>query len=954
MMIRMMNEDNAAQAPAGATRTTTIGSDHSELDRALQSTNFLSENEATTQRGASYGVRLSPNPFGVPRNLQYSATPGNAHGKVAYGPPVEGIQHCQEVAANFDDEFLDNILTVMSETSYIHIDPRYTGEYLYPSEVGCDMCDYRKTALPHIKLKYTAEIDTKCAKQDNCMYSIVDGEVPKHYNNTQPLVSLRCIAEHIRPHENGEDTAYIPKAEFWVLTPLFNLLKLKLSRARYEPNLLRGVYSLVGTLGIEVSMPLVQVTVDCWIAELRYLHSRTISAILDQKGTDNLRYVLYDSLEPELGKFIGVQEYHAPIIRSSVDYVGKMDYEFRDFKILGKYKHLNALKANEPVLYKETLWEALGKMRDGEKDRSPTHTTMFFELRGVHATFTEYTPNAHNRQFGAKRLLAQIDPKIKEQGEKLSQAMMTTLNPRMNDILKRREHLSANRLAKIHLEEATVVHDCETAEMVAFTKYLLRNFGYSYCRQMINLVDRSIREIYSAFLDGAIARLPVHSLRELYLRIRGPKARERDFMLANNVVHDENDILLKKATAEVKVEYAKPGKVPRLFVSMYVAFLYNFHIMFLVKLVLHGGHYITTRLFGKVVSGSVFILVKPQPNDLHSIFNMMCSSSVYINSPSIVAAVSGDDCIMNITDGVMTLQCNTDAIACDAHQGSLGFGILGVGTCAFDEPIGFGTVKQAMVPIQIGDVVVEMPDAALGSGNTATTTVNSITSALVVKATSIALAQHLTKDFLNREERQKSLIEVVQKGANMVGHEVTVEIAQSPHHYQFLKRSPFYDPQTCTWLPYLNMGAIFRKLGCLSGDMTSLTLGVTASQFRKMDHKARMEAYVGGVVAGLVNEPTNPIMAALRTRFPPVQGIVLEKSVLRQDIFTGEVTKCLSSLDNTDAIMHRYDLTLEDLRDFAQQLINLQVGQICTSRAMTAFLLVDYGLKPTSTEEKLS
>lgn len=939
-----------AQAPAGADKDFFKFFD---LDAALLSTSTLdrASSDNTNSRSRNFGVGgPTHNPFGVARNIRFAATQDNKHGVVQYGAPPEHIEHNLTVAAQLEAP-VEPVIVERVDKFVIHIDSDFRGACLYPVSPSCDFSEYRSIPLPHISLLDKHSLDVKCSEQGNSMYRVGKPKDNVLYVNTVPLVAFHSIVEHMRPSEDGEGQQFVPKFSAWILSPLFQHLKQKLSRARYESNMLRGVYSLVGTLGIDVSLVLVQDTITFWIEELRYLHSRTINAILDVKGVNNLRYIMYESLEPFFGKFIGVQEYHAPIIRSSIDYVSTVsgpEYDFRPFKLVGKYKYLNDFRDVDYQYYKEALWDALGTVKKGEKIKQPTHTTMFFELRGEYGTFLEYTPNPHNRRYGSKRLLANVDPLVVEKGERLARAILANINPEVYDILQRRDNLSPARLASIHLAEGSVLLSDEEREMLDFTQYLLRNFGYSYARQLINALHKSVRDMYNAFLDGAITRLPVHSLRECYLQnVKGPKLKERKNMLANYIVHDEDDVMLKKATAEVKVEYAKPGKVPRLFVSMFIAFLFNFHIMFLVKIVLHGAHYIKTKIAGRSISGNVFILVKPQHSDLRHIFTMLCQTTQYIDQPSVVAAVSGDDAIMSLTDGVITMSCNTDAISCDAHQGSLGMGLMSAGVALFDPAIGIGSAKQAMVPVQIGDVTIEMPNAMLGSGNSATTTVNSFTSALNVKAVSIKLAAHMNREFASIADREASLISVVKDAANMIGHEVTVEIVQNPFMYQFLKRSPFYHEPSNSWYPYLNMGAIFRRLGCLAGDMSCLTIGVKVPVFRKMDHTARMEAYVGGVVAGLIGEPTNPVIHALRLRFPPINGIEIHKNCIREDLFTGEVVTSYAAMDNTEAIMARYSLSIEDLQEFADQIINLQVGQICTSKAMTAFLLIDYGLKET-------
>ena len=135
----------------------------------------------------------------------------------------------------------------------------------------------------------------------------------------------------------------------------------------------------------------------------------------------------------------------------------------------------------------------------------------------------------------------------------------------------------------------------------------------------------------------------------------------------------------------------------------------------------------------------------------------------------------------------------------------------------------------------------------------------------------------------------------------------------------------------------LALGPMLRGLGGVDGDLVANQLGVSNAEFRRMDETDRMEAFVGGVVKGYCNEPSNIILDALRERF--VKGNVIStkhySSVQRSSLHV-----------STHSLISRYGGTEAEWNILASEISNLALGDYIASPILARVYEVDYSLAP--------
>jgi len=326
----------------------------------------------------------------------------------------------------------------------------------------------------------------------------------------------------------------------------------------------------------------------------------------------------------------------------------------------------------------------------------------------------------------------------------------------------------------------------------------------------------------------------------------------------------------------------------------------------------------------------IHIMAKPKPGQLAEIFNDLAES---IDLPqTITAAIYSDDMVMagNLRSAkgkVRKFLFNVDISSNDSSQDVPAFLAAYTILAHFNDDRARGLIEQCMLPINAGGHTLKFDGPFEGSGTVLTTILNHLGSLMIVLSSAHSLAAALGGNDLSPED-------CIRKGAALVGHSVTIDdCGGDMHRVQFLKRSPYWDG--FQWKPYTNLGCILRGLGSVENDLEARQIGVSPAEFQAMSHQERCDRFISCIVAGLVWEPSNPIIAALRARFPGGVNQPLDDWTPPID---GRVD------DNTDAILARYELTSSELDQLVSQIQHLAVGDVLPSAAIAKIFSVDYGV----------
>lgn len=220
-----------------------------------------------------------------------------------------------------------------------------------------------------------------------------------------------------------------------------------------------------------------------------------------------------------------------------------------------------------------------------------------------------------------------------------------------------------------------------------------------------------------------------------------------------------------------------------------------------------------------------------------------------------------------------------------------------------------------------------------GSGCPETTVVNNVSSALILCSIYYVISQNRELWNLGRDADRTALIE---KAAGYVGHQVSVDHRRSAPEKQFLKYSPFTTDLGEEVLSR-NKGAIFRSLGSCDGDLLPVHLGLTTASFRKLTLEEKGERWAASIVAGLVNEPADIIMDALRERFPNGKPVILNKHTANQ----GDRKHFRIP---TSELQRRYGGTMDDWVNLARKIRQIRFGQAIQDELIDSFMATDYGV----------
>lgn len=426
----------------------------------------------------------------------------------------------------------------------------------------------------------------------------------------------------------------------------------------------------------------------------------------------------------------------------------------------------------------------------------------------------------------------------------------------------------------------------------------------------------------------------------------------RHMFVERVIEHTPDDNMTRFVEAKVKKEFAKQGKVPRLYVTYDGGCMYANELPEYAKVCLdgcrtycHKGVKVHINIFAKPTSPGLTA-------SLREVINCMSRhDEVYI-------LIYSDDSVWAGNLNGVDFAFNVDISSCDSGNKSGVFGLIFMLLSQFSPELAIGLVSQCSNVIKLTNpedpselCEINMFSLFEGSGTVLTTILNHVAMFMIAQAAVVILGDY--KHLVNHWEK---ISELVVKCGEAFGHVLTVEPARNdfgfvPEKIQFLKRSPLR-LVSGEYIPVMNYGTIFRGFGSVEGDLTADMVGMSVVEFAQLSCGERMDVFLSGVVAGLKNEPNSIILSALRRRFCCLPGRLASGwEELDHVRFACQSSNVLDEgsadhargMVSTESLSRRYDVNTSQLDALAGKISNCRVGHIYPDECVGSFARVDYG-----------
>lgn len=426
----------------------------------------------------------------------------------------------------------------------------------------------------------------------------------------------------------------------------------------------------------------------------------------------------------------------------------------------------------------------------------------------------------------------------------------------------------------------------------------------------------------------------------------------RMMFVAQERVHTPTDIMVKKVDAKVKKEFAKFGKVPRLFVTYDAGCMFANELPEYAKVCLDSNF--TSEYAG--VTTNVCVFAKPGAEKLKTALNEAINSMGRRNHLNIL--IYSDDSLWSGNINGVDFAFNVDISSCDSGNKAGVFGLVYSLLSRFRKDLALGLVQQCSKVINLVNpedkeerMAIEMATYFEGSGTVLTTILNHVAMYMIGQVAVCLFG--LRRQTISCWEDVRALIH---ECGVVFGHVLSVEECLDgsmfvPEKMQFLKRSPLLTKRG-EYIPCMNYGPIFRSFGSVEGDMVAEMVGLTASEFAEMSWNERWDLFASRVVAGLVNEPNSVVLQALRTRYPlsPKRYDSWSAVTFAQERLQYGGSYVAGSSDFGDfevedvSLARRYGVSVAELEELASQIGASAFGDVFPSSAVGAFFSTDYGL----------
>lgn len=470
---------------------------------------------------------------------------------------------------------------------------------------------------------------------------------------------------------------------------------------------------------------------------------------------------------------------------------------------------------------------------------------------------------------------------------------------------------------------------------------------------LLNKTTKTYYRVYEAYTEF----LDAHGARNLAANIDHIKIRLRQSYVKGVLLHLDEDCMVKSLTACVKREFAKAGKVPRLFIDYAKGCMYAGELPEWVKECMNGAYHFSFPS----LQVRIYIFAKPKASILADELTNLINSTTRSENNYNVLLFSDDSVHAGRVNGV-SFAYNVDITSTDSSNSTLVFALTAAALAKFNSKRAKGLVAQCCRPILLVNPVERSEQITIqfhgpfeGSGTVLTTILNHTASYV-----GAILAAYFISRSLQDTNSEVSfgmpttIASAIQLGYHHAGHLVTCEECGAeeviiPEKIQFLKRSPIWNGQR--WIPTLNLGCILRSLGTLENDIQPAQIGLeTIDELKLIPWEDRMDMFISGVVRGYVHEPDNVILSALRNRFSVGVHITDERTVLGREIEwdLDQASGGDASAFN-ESLAKRYDLTMAELTELAAHIGSIAIGGVSVTQAATNIYKVDYGLESATT-----
>jgi hypothetical protein len=587
--------------------------------------------------------------------------------------------------------------------------------------------------------------------------------------------------------------------------------------------------------------------------------------------------------------------------------------------------------------------------------------TVFFSLSGLNQDqFISYAPSANNLQHGLKRLLGKRENESMYRrnaillGAHLAHEMSDARIIQKYSVESVFARLVGSR--KLSTDTKQLVDDILCGSVNAFEQSAAYDSQMTQRRSFVakevaKVVDGCNRQTIQKFLDfmntninwayysiyeNVLTALAPYLSRQRAAEIVHVKRKLRTAYVNGFKLADEDELMVQSLSAEIKRELAKFKKAPRLFISYGAGSMYSSELPEFVKICINGefvSHY-------NGVTMVINIMSKPKTESIPLIFERMYSA--LSSQDYVYCGIFSDDMVIaGVVNGIPFCN-NLDISSNDSSQDVPAFLSLYGAMKNFSSSRALGLIKQCLQPITIrapedhtSKLVIKFKGPFEGSGTVLTSSLNHFGSYMIALSSLTYLAEARSEEQINQ---------AFVYGASLVGHVVTNDSCMTNGHLifgkvQFLKRSPFR-ANDGKFYSYTNLGCILRGLGRVEDDLDHIKCNVTHAEFLAMTHEQRINLYTSNVIKGWKNEPSNPIMTALRQRFNSSNTEITPDSIK----YVAPAEHDLSHMDNTSALFERYGLTTDEITELVQVILHVKVGHQSRTTAVAKILNVDYGV----------
>lgn len=490
-------------------------------------------------------------------------------------------------------------------------------------------------------------------------------------------------------------------------------------------------------------------------------------------------------------------------------------------------------------------------------------------------------------------------------------------------------------------------------QTVVFTKYrnqgrealeMVRNRYNSICtwdylEKMILLLYADVKNwCYWAVYSVVVAMCEPFVSRNMNANmVHAKKSLRQEYVLRNELgisasYPSESTVKLKIEEAKLKPDDLKP----RLFVSYGAACMeWNESAEFL-KIISDGFH--STVMSHGWVHHHI-IVAKPK-DDAASVWMRAALEKLKVPRTIVTMTFSDDGLIMWCDSHNLLTIAESDISGSDSSIGLVFWYELAMNLrfveVDWNKPVrALSKIKQAMRPMTVptaqGCLKINLSSVLLGSGHDWTTVANNYYNQVGCVSMAITIADYDGK--VTAQQLEESAVWV---GMRLEIKMMVVDGVGRLSKCTFLKCFPMTVEGKIYFVKCL--GTIFRRFGSVVGDITNLTIGVTPAQFKGLSPEERANRYLANIVAGLVNEPSNSVIDALRVRFP--NGVAqVDTSAQGWD---PRMRSAVGLIGNDNDIIDRYELTPDELDEFVQLILTIRLGQCVSCPALDKILAKDY------------